>query len=88
MQDDRGYYYYPIPTDKKIRMYVRKEAGQIEFRLWNSEDDLIWDRHKWIPMEAIRQAAALYGKDKPDPLKLYDLQVAEAVLQGSKDDKK
>lgn len=81
MQDDRGCYYYPFPNDKKIRMYVRKEAGQIEFRLWNNEDDLIWEKHKWIPMEAIRQAAAMYGEEKPDPLKLYDLQVAEAVLR-------
>lgn len=86
MQDDRGCYYYPFPNDKKIRMYVRKAQGQIEFRLWNSEDAMIWDKHSWISMEAIRQAAALYDSNKPDPLKLYDLQVAEAVLRDAKRD--
>ncbi len=86
MQDDRGCYYYPFPQDKKIRMYVRKVAGQVEFRLWNSEDSKIWEKHKWIPMEAIQQAAALYDKDKPDPLQLYDIQVAEAVLRDAASD--
>ncbi len=88
MQDDRGCYYYPFPQDKKIRMYVRMVEKQVEFRLWNSDDPMIWEKHKWIPMEAIRQAAALYDKDKPDPLQLYDIQVAEAVLRDAASDKK
>lgn len=82
MQDALGIYYYPNPAEKRVRMYVRKRFGQVEFRLWNREHPEIWERHDWIPYEAIEEAAAEYRTRKAgaDPLAMYDVQVAERIL--------
>jgi len=82
MKDVNGLYYYPSPTEKRVRMYVRRRFGQVEFRLWNQEHPEIWDRHDWIPYDAIEEAAAEYRKRKAgsDPLEMYDLNVAERLL--------
>ncbi len=82
MKDTLGIYYYPNPLEKRVRMYVRRHFGQVEFRLWNREHPEIWDRHDWIPYEAIEEAAAEYKKRKTgsDPLEMYDVQVAERIL--------
>lgn len=82
MKDSLGLYYYPAPAEKRVRMYVRRRFGQVEFRLWNSEHPEIWERHDWIPYDAIEEAAAEYRKRKAgvDPLEMYDLQVAERLL--------
>lgn len=84
MQDERGVYYYPNPHHRSVRMYVKREAGSITFRMYSSEEAAVWEKHGWVPHEAIAQAAALYeneGRGKADgPLSLYDLNVAEAVL--------
>ena len=29
MQDDLGLYYYPVPNDKRTRVYVRSNAGSV-----------------------------------------------------------
>ena len=83
MKDDRGLYYYPNPQHKRVRMYVRLAAdGQVEFRMFDADEPTVWERHGWMPMDAVRQAAAMYkasGRDV-DPLALYDEAVARAVL--------
>lgn len=82
MKDDKGIYYYPAPAEKRVRMYVRHRFGQVEFRLWNQEYPEIWERHDWIPYDAIEEAAAEYRKRKDgvDPLEMYDLDVATRLL--------
>jgi hypothetical protein len=45
MKDKRGLYYYPFPQNKRVRMYVRKQADIIEFRLWNQDDPKLWKEH-------------------------------------------
>ncbi|MBF0480072.1 MAG: hypothetical protein HQK81_00410 [Desulfovibrionaceae bacterium] len=86
MHDDRGLFYYPAPSEKKIRMYVRENAGEIEFRLFNQEHPEIWERHGWTPASAVKQAAALYRRDNPDknPLTLYDENAAAFLLREGK----
>lgn len=77
-----GPFYYPNPANKKERMYVRKnELGAIEFRLWNQDHPHIWEQHGWLDLEIIKKALALYDKSKYNPLELYDLRVAQAVLK-------
>ncbi len=80
MQDDRGVYYYPNPAMKTTRMYVREQDGALEFRLFSSEDQHIWERHQWLPLSVIQEAVQQYSGDK-DPLLLYDEQVAREVLR-------
>lgn len=82
MKDTLGLYYYPNPADKRVRMYVRKRYGQVEFRLWNGEFPQIWEKHDWVPYEAIEAAAEEYKKRKAgaDPLEMYDIHVAERLL--------
>ncbi len=82
MKDDRGLYYYPFPQNRRVRMYVREEAGMIHFRLWNADDPKLWDDHGWIPHDAILQAAAMYEKKNDfDPNRAYDLEAAKALLK-------
>ncbi len=81
MQDARGLYYYPSPTNKKERMYVRERAGQVEFRLWNQEQPRIWDQHDWLPFDVVQQAAARYTGKGDSPLVLYDLDVAMTLIR-------
>ena len=82
MKDQLGLYYYPNPADKRVRMYVRRRYGQVEFRLWNGEHPEIWDGHGWVPYDAIEEAAAEYRTRKTgvDPLEMYDLNVAERLI--------
>jgi hypothetical protein len=82
MKDDRGQYYYPFPQNKKARMYVLKQGEEICFRAWNSDDPELWEKHGWVPYEAIKQAQAMYEKKNDfDPVKAYDLELAEALLK-------
>ncbi|MDQ7031846.1 MAG: hypothetical protein Q9M37_03900 [Desulfonauticus sp.] len=87
MDKATGPFYYPNPLDKRERMYVREnEDGQIEFRLWHRDHPEIWEQHGWLDLEIIKKAAKLYaGKD--NPLKLYDIVVARAVLKDWKQKK-
>lgn len=81
MQIPQGTYYYPNPKNKKERMYVRYNQGVIEFRLWNQDHPHIWDKHGWIDMDIIRRAVKLYENTSQNPLELYDLEVARALLK-------
>ncbi len=81
MQDARGLYYYPVPGNKKERMYVRERAGNVEFRLWNQERPQVWEQHDWLPYEVVEQAAAKYSGKGESPLALYDLDIALALVR-------
>ncbi len=81
MQDARGLYYYPVPRDKKERMYVRERAGNVEFRLWNQERPQVWEQHGWLPYEIVEQAGARYTGKGESPLALYDLDIALTLVR-------
>lgn len=81
MKDERGLYYLPYPQNPQTRMYVLRRADDIYFRLWNAKDPTLWEEHGWVPWGAIRKASAMYeGKGAFDPVRAYDIRVAEAVL--------
>lgn len=82
MKDDKGLYYYPMPTNKSIRVYVRKSDDDIEFRMWNAKDAGMWLEHGWVPYGAIRQASAIFSGNNFDPDRIYDLSVARALIDG------
>ncbi len=85
MKDERGIYYYPDPSNTKVRVYVRRGEGEeIEFRLWQKEHEHVWEKHEWLPTSVIREAAAMYknlGRGQSDPMALYDHVVAGALLK-------
>jgi len=82
MKDDQGKYYYPFPQNKNVRMYVQEQGEEVFFRLWNSDDAKLWDEHGWIPYMAIKQAEAIYDREKDfKPNQAYDLEIARAVLK-------
>jgi hypothetical protein len=83
MRDDKGLYYYPDPSDRNTRVYVRGGAGGIEFRLWRRERPEVWRRHEWLAYDVLLAAAAMYRErgGETDPLAFYDLNVAEALLK-------
>jgi hypothetical protein len=82
MKDDLGFYYYPAPQHTQTRMYVRRFGGRIEFRMWDRDNQDVWEKHNWLPYEVIEQAAAMFraGGKKTDPASLYDIAVAEKLL--------
>ncbi len=84
MKDQRGIYYYPILANKALKMYVRLGADAIEFRLWDDNDQSLWDEHGWVPYPAILQAAELYkqeGRKGAPPLEMYDIDIAVRLLR-------
>jgi hypothetical protein len=83
MKDERGLYYYPNLANKQFRTYVRKGEGTYWFRLFNARDPELWEKHGWIPWEAIQQAAAIYQGNTLDPKKVYDLSLAKALVDAS-----
>ncbi len=80
MKDERGVYYYPNLQNKKVRTYVRKEKGEIFFRLLNSDDPGLWEEHGWLPYEAIKQATALNKNQNFDSKQVYDINMAKVLL--------
>ncbi len=87
MKDTNGFYYYPFPENKRVRMYVKKEMDTFFFRLWSADDKQLWTEHGWVPYEAIQKAADLYNteiydqKSRFNPNKAYDLTLAKALLK-------
>jgi len=83
MKDERGHYYTPVLQHPEVRMYVRKNEDEIEFRMYNPKEPVIWEKHGWMPYAAIEQAAAMFrerGTDR-NPLALYDLDIAKTLLE-------
>ena len=83
MKDKNGLYYYPYPSDRKTRVYVRKGPGDVEFRLWREEHPEVWERHPWLCYSVVQSAAEMYKESGTgsDPLILYDRNVADALLK-------
>ena len=81
MKDDRGLYYHPNLHNKRVRMYVREFGDELEFRLWHQDVPELWDEHGWVPYEAIQQAANMYKGKALDPQRIYDLNVARALIK-------
>ena len=83
MKDNQGVYYYPFADNKQVRMYVRELNSSIEFRLWKSDEPDLWEKHGWIPHDAIKAAIEMYDPKKGggfDPSYAYDLKLAKSVL--------
>ena len=80
MKDRKGVYYYPYPQNKRVKTYVRRFGNNIEFRLWNEDDQNLWEEHGWVSHDAIIQANKLFNKKAFDPNQVYDVQVAKALL--------
>lgn len=86
MKDTLGLYYHPQPGNLKARVYVRRGADQgIEFRLWQQDHPEVWDKHDWLSVDIIRQAAEVYklsgrSSEGANPMLLYDEHVAKALL--------
>ncbi len=83
MKDSKGYYYFPFPENKGVRMYVKEEKNTIYFRLWSADDEILWKEHGWVPYEAIKQATAMYQKNNFNPSQAYDFNMAKALLKES-----
>ena len=85
MKDERGLYYHPQAGNNQARVYVRRGPdGEVEFRLWQADHPEIWEHHPWLSLDVVRNAARLYRTERneeADPLKLYDLAVARALLR-------
>jgi hypothetical protein len=83
MKDEKGFYYHPDPADTETRVYVRKGPEGAEFRLWRKDRPDVWERHEWLSHQVITAAAAMYKERgrATDPLALYDLNVANALLK-------
>lgn len=78
---DGGLYYYPFPENKQIRMYVTESGGSVLFRMWRQDDASLWEEHGWVPHDAVVQAADMYNGKNFDPKKVYDIQIARALLR-------
>lgn len=81
MKDDRGLYYYPFPHNKRVRMYVCIENGDICFRFWNHDDPDLWKEHGWVPYDAILKATEMYQGKNFDPKSAYDINLAKALIK-------
>ena len=81
MKDARGLYYYPNPSNKQVRTYVRRTKETIWFRLWNAADPELWEAHDWIPWTSIQKAAEIYEGKNFDPRQAYDYELALALLR-------
>ena len=85
MKDDRGIFYYPFPSNKRVHMYVGQVDGTVMFRLWNADEPALWDEHGWVPYDAIVQATSMYEGKGFDPTRAYDMDVALALLKEHRD---
>ena len=83
MKDDRGLYYYPNPLNKKFRMYIREIDGDVCFRLWNADDENLWEEHGWVPYDAVKQAATMFSGKDFNPNQAYDLGIARELLESA-----
>ena len=76
---------YPQAGNSRARVYVRRgRDGEVEFRLWQADHPEVWERHPWLSLSVVQNAARLYKEERnqeADPLKLYDLAVARTLLR-------
>ena len=83
MKDERGLYYYPDTANRQTRMYIRDNQGAIEFRMWHQDHPEIWEKHQWITLDVVKNAAAVYRGKGGDPSEIYDESIARALLKSS-----
>ena len=83
MKDERGHYYTPSLQHPEVRMYVRENNQEIEFRLYNPKEPIIWEKHQWLPLSVIEAAAAQYKERETgrNPMSLYDIEIARKLLK-------
>jgi hypothetical protein len=81
MDKPSGVFYYPNPANRKVRMYVKEEDGQIWFRLYNADDPDLWEDHGWVPYKAIQKAKKMYTGSNFDPDQAYDVNIAKTLLK-------
>jgi hypothetical protein len=81
MRDDKGVFYYPFTQNKRVRMYVKEEEGQIWFRLWSQDDAKLWDDHGWVPWGAVKKAMNMYSGEDFSPQQAYDLDMAKFIIK-------
>ncbi len=84
MKDAKGLYYFPYPSNKKVRMYVRRVDDEICFRLYQADEKKMWDEHGWVPHDAIIQAVEIYEKKSAngfDPTEAYNIDIAKELLK-------
>ena len=62
-------------------MYVKRDSGEVSFRLWNQDDPKMWEEHGWVPHEAILAAGKLYDGKKFNPNDAYDIGLATALIE-------
>ena len=76
MKDERGLYYHPQAGNSRARVYVRRgRDGEVEFRLWQADHPEVWERHPWLSLSVVQNAARLYKEERnqeADPLKLIE----------------
>jgi hypothetical protein len=85
LKDQRGHYYYPFPENKRVRMYVQQVGPEVCFRMWNADDPKMWEKHGWVPYGAVQEASGIFKRrDKFDPQRAYDLDLALTLLRESK----
>ncbi len=87
MKDDNGLYYYPNPANKRIKMYVQLEKDDVCFRVMNADDPEMWEKHGWVPYDAIRQASRIYESKTINPMTAYDIQIAMELLREAEKEK-
>ena len=66
-------------------MYVKKQERDINFRMWNEDDPVMWMEHGWVPFDAIRKATAMYDGKGFDPKAAYDIEIAKTLLKEEKE---
>lgn len=90
MKDELGFYYHPDPNDWDTRVYVRRNTdatagpeNEPQFRIWRRNMPQVWDKHGWIGLAFLENAARQYKAmgQTTDPMALYDANVAKALLQ-------
>ena len=89
MRDQRGIFYYPVPGQKNLRMYVRLTSREVEFRAFDDKDPSLWEEHGWVPYSAILEARSLHreeGLKGAFPAHLYDIEVAIRLLRDAIED--
>lgn len=59
-------------------------TARLNFASGRADHPEVWERHPWLSMAVVRSAARMYQQERnaeSDPLLLYDIAVARALLQ-------
>ena len=72
--------------DEGLQPASRDVTGpEVCFRMWNADDPEMWEKHGWVPYGAVQEASGMFKRrDKFDPQRAYDLDLALTLLRESK----